>query len=122
MYIFGLPHDTAHALLNIAGAAIKSGRTFDAELAYDDFLEGYDCVLKHADARWHDAFVRYGIWFYKRHDFPLMQLFWPDREGVLPWKSSASDWQRANQPLLNESGIDDARRQTLLDSMDMSTD
>ena len=36
--------------------------------------------------------------------------------------SAASDWQRANQPLLNESSIDDARVRTVSESMDMATD
>ncbi len=120
LIIFGLPADTAHVLLNIAGEAIKAGRSFHADTPYDDFLEGYDCVLKDASPRWHTAFVGYAIWFHQRPDFPLMQLFWPDRDGILPWQTNASDWQRANQPLLHEDSVEAARVGPLLASMGLA--
>ena len=44
--LFGLPLDTAHVLLNTAGAAIRAGKVFQPDVPYDDFVQGYDCVLK----------------------------------------------------------------------------
>lgn len=44
-----------------------------------------------------------GIWFHRRADFPMSQLFWPDRHGAMPWEARASDWQRDQQPLLYEN-------------------
>jgi len=103
LVLFGLPHDTAHVLLNLAGHAVKAGRRFETDTPYGDFLEGYDCILRAADRGWYSAFVGYAGWFYQGESFPLLQLFWPDRDGVMPWEPRATAWQRANQPLLYKS-------------------
>jgi hypothetical protein len=115
--LFGLPLDTAHVLLNTAGAAIRAGKGFQPDVPYDDFLQGYDCVLKATHAQWHKAFVGFAIWFYRPTDFPVLQLFWPDRDRVMPWEPAASPWQRAHQPLLFESSVESARVGDLLDTL-----
>ena len=119
LILFGLPPDTAHALLNIAGRAVKAGKVFEPGVAYGDFTEGHEFVLKRTDPQWHQAIVGSAIWFYQRADFPLMQVFWPDREGAMPWEPEASDWHRANQPSLHEASVESARLGPLLDAMEI---
>jgi hypothetical protein len=100
---FGLPLDTGHAVLNIAGQAAKTGRRFTTGTPYDDFLDGYPCELRTVDPVWYRWFVGYAMWFYGGEPFPLLQLFWPDRHGTFPWAAAPDHWLRSQQPLLYEA-------------------
>ncbi len=114
---FGLPLDTGHQLLNIGGDAIKTGRRFAAGTPYDDFLNGYLCEFRCVHPMWYRWFVGYAMWFYKRERFPIVQLFWPDRDGVFPWAAAPGAWIRGAQPLLYETEEVAAGTTALLASM-----
>jgi uncharacterized protein DUF4262 len=44
--------------------------------------------------------ICYALWFYEDDPFPLMQCFWPDKEGRFPWDDGCDDYVRNAQPLL----------------------
>jgi hypothetical protein len=116
--IFGLPPDTAHALLNIAGEAVKSGRAFETDVGYDDFIEGFDCIFRPVHGTWHKSFMGYACWFYRGAGFNAHQLFWPNRHGALPWQEGADGWLRSNQPRLSLADKEEAGVIALLASME----
>ncbi len=111
---FGLPLNTGHAVLNIAGRGAKAGSRFNCDAPYDDFLDGYDCMFRSVEAKWHRWFAGYAMWFYGGSDFPLLQLFWPDREHTFPWDPSAENWLQSSQPLLYETDATRAHAAALL--------
>src|SRR4051812_1379743 len=45
LIIFGLPLDIMHSVLNMAGNAIKGGRSFKAGIATDELIEDYACTF-----------------------------------------------------------------------------
>lgn len=114
---FGLSPKTGYGLLNIAAKAIAAGKVYQPDVAYDDFLEGYDCMFKPANPQWHHPFVGYATWFYERADIPVLQLFWPNANDVMPWEPEASRRDRADQPLLFEQSSRRARLGALLRAM-----
>mgnify|MGYP000288625117 CR=1 FL=1 len=116
--VFGLPLDTAHVLLNTAGAAIQAGREFAADVRYDDFHDGYECAFQPVRSKWHEPFLGYACWFYGEQGFRALQLSWPDRDGALPWDTPADSQLRASQPLLFESEEGAAGVLELLASME----
>ena len=118
LVIFGLPLGTGHAVLNIAGEAITRGVSFEADRAYGEFLEGFVCILRPVDKGWFRPFLGYAMWFYRGAGFDAMQVFWPGRDGAMPWSPTASDWQRANQPRLFESNEQDAGVTDLLKALE----
>lgn len=89
-------------------------------MPYGDLLEGHACTLRPVSPLWYGALVGRALWFYGGPRFPLLQLFWPDRQGVLPWEDGAADWLRAAQPLLYEDSASGARLEAVLASMDPS--
>ncbi|MEZ4266086.1 MAG: DUF4262 domain-containing protein [Myxococcota bacterium] len=118
--IFGLPLTIAHVLLNIGGEAVKAGRSFHTDVPYDDFLEGFSCVLRPVAVRWQQPFLGYARWFYRGAGFAALQVFWPDSHGVMPWGYTADDCIRSSQPLLYEPTVELARVARRLASMEGS--
>jgi hypothetical protein len=42
-------------------------------------------------------------WYYGHDQFPAVQLFWPGRNGKLPWEVAFDERYRAEQPDLSRS-------------------
>lgn len=100
LIVFGLASDTMHLMLNGAGEAVRTGRTYAAGQSYDDLLEGYDCTFRPVPQRHYHAFLGYARWYYHGDDFPALQLVWPDREHRYPWAAPVDAWIRDAQPVL----------------------
>lgn len=112
LLVFGLPAPTAQALLDRAVAKIAGGHVFRPALPAEGILDGYICSTQPVRRRWYRAFVGYALWFHQGDRFGLLQLFWPDAEGVFPWDAASS-----SQPLLYEPTPSAARVQEQLASM-----
>jgi len=116
--VFGVPHEVAHDLLNLAGEAIASGRAYEVGPVYLDFLEDYGCVFRDVRAAWFGPFLGLAVWFYRGLDFPVRQLFWPSRDHAYPWDAHASDSLKATQPLLYEADPAAANAEALLATLE----
>ncbi|MEV5078760.1 DUF4262 domain-containing protein [Streptomyces sp. NPDC056159] len=72
----------------------------EAEMAADSDGAVVD-LDKARSARTESAdFFGAGIDYYQAPPLPVMQLFWPDKEGRFPWDGQAEEYCRASQPLL----------------------
>jgi hypothetical protein len=76
--ISGLPNDVALAILNNIGSDVAKGISREAEVLYDDILEGYPCVFKPVPTRVYEAYFGRALVFYEGADFPVLQCLWPD--------------------------------------------
>jgi hypothetical protein len=99
LIIFGLPLDVMHAVLNLAGNAIKAGRRYEPGSETDELLEGYPCRFVPFPRNAHEDFLGHARRFYEGADFSTMQCVWPDREGRYPWDSGVSAEFKELQPL-----------------------
>lgn len=100
LIIFGVPSESAHAILNIAVSAAQAGKALDFNKPTEDLLEGYPCVFVEVSRSQYREHFGYAIWYYEGEDFPAQQIVWPSRNGLFPWHSEASESFRARQPVL----------------------
>jgi hypothetical protein len=98
--VFGLPARTGMNIVNVVGDLLREGGRLEEGQRRDDVLNGYDVVVRMVQPHWYQRFFGAGIDFYQRPPMPMMQVFWPDREGRLPWEPGADDWCRESQPQL----------------------
>ena len=104
LIIVGLPLESAHAIINDVGEAIRGGRVFHAgDVADDEFLEGYAVTFRDVPTRQYEFYLGWANWFYRGDDFPCLQLIYPDRERRWPWAEGVASGFREWQPVLAEA-------------------
>jgi len=98
--IFGMELELLHRLLNHVGALVRTGRRFDDVERPAGVLEKHPPAFRPVLARWHGAFVGNAAWFYRERPFRVLQCFWPDAAGHLPWDANFDPAWAGRQPLL----------------------
>jgi hypothetical protein len=98
--MFGLRHETMHAIINMIGERVKAGARFAPGQVSDELLNGYDVVFRPVDPRWHEEFFGQAIDFYAEAGFTALQCVWPDRAGLFPWQPGFDSRLVERQPLL----------------------
>ena len=83
------------------GQEVKAGRRYGPGQGYADILQDpYKCVFREVNRCYYRDYVGYALWFYEDDPFPLMQCFWPDKDGRYPCDDGSNDYIRSAQPLL----------------------
>jgi len=98
--IFGLELDNMQKIVNTIGSAIKGGARFESGNEYQDILARCGCQFRTVDASRYKDYLGWAIWFYNGEQFPVLQCFWPDRQGHYPWAPACSPGVASLQPLL----------------------
>jgi Domain of unknown function (DUF4262) len=98
--IFGLDLDNMHRIINNIGDAVKSGMSFRPGSEYQEIFARCGCRFQPVNTGFYRNYFGWGIWFYESDPFPVLQCFWPDREGKYPWDSGCVPEVVAAQPLL----------------------
>ena len=100
----GLPRDTAHETINLLFAMCRNGLTLeDGQIIDGLFGNGFAVVSRIVDESWliQSQFAS-ALWFHRTQmDQPLqnvVQLIWPDAEGLFPWDDDCAEWVRNDQP------------------------
>ncbi|MGL4462213.1 MAG: DUF4262 domain-containing protein [Planctomycetia bacterium] len=101
LIVVGLPWETSYALVNNAGAMIKTGARFDAGGTNGDLLDGFTTAFIEIARRHYQDYLGSAEWYYGGAEFPAVQIVWPDRRGFFPWDAEASPEFRRRQPLLD---------------------
>ena len=96
----GMDLDLLHALINQVGEQVKRGRRFDDAAQPEGVLEHHPPAFRPVLAKWHGAFVGNAAWFYRGRPFRVLQCFWPDAQGHLPWEQDFDAAWLGRQPLL----------------------
>lgn len=65
-------------ILNEIGQGVSKGLKREAEVLYDDVLEGYSCVFKPVSSKKYEAYFGRALVFYGQPTFPMLQCVWPD--------------------------------------------
>jgi hypothetical protein len=113
--IFGLRDSTMVQLINRVAEDMKDGARYTDGLRDDGLIQGYECRFKAVDPVWYVKTVGLGLWFYGEKEFPLLQLYWPDRNGHFPWDKRCEASVRALQPRLHLSDPEEAGAAWLID-------
>ena len=65
-------------------------------------LEKHPPLFRTVLPRWYGPFVGNAGWYYREREFRVLQCFWPDVDGILPWESGFDGAWVGKQPLLFE--------------------
>ncbi|HJW93505.1 MAG TPA: DUF4262 domain-containing protein [Thermoanaerobaculia bacterium] len=104
--VFGLRPATMEQLIENTVQRMREGIVYADSLEDDELLQGYTCVFKTVREIWYDVTVKHARWFYGGANFPLLQLYWPDRNGKFPWDPKCQPEVRALQPRLHVADIE----------------
>jgi hypothetical protein len=102
---FGLPADTAHALINDLFGMCQDGLKLDDGVRVDNLVANYPIIARTVDESWIiQSYFASALWYHRTQmdaSFEqALQMVWPDAESVFPWQPGCADWVRADQPAL----------------------
>jgi len=98
--IFGLDSETRTQVINNVGLAIQNGKTFGIAEQYGDIFERSLCTFRKVHESQYAEYLGWALWFYEGCEFPVLQFFWPDKNGRYPWNEDCNSAVRQEQPLL----------------------
>jgi hypothetical protein len=105
LLVFGSEPRQLGALVNALGERVRSGRRFAAGEAAKGILAGLPLAFRAVAKRWIPVFLGNAAWHYRRDDFAVLQGFWPDRAGRLPWEPGCAAEVAAEQPQLEHAEL-----------------
>ena len=100
LIVVGLKQDLGHWLVNEYNRRVRAGENFAPGVLYPGFLEDFDVQFAPVAREHRQGYMRSATWLHGGPDFEAFQLIWPSTDGVWPWDPDATEWFRANQPLL----------------------
>ncbi len=99
--IFGLDSAIMHDIINNAGEQIQNGVRYRAGGVTGELLEGYNCAFRQVNPLQYRETCSWAVWFYGNSEFPVLQLFWPDKGNKFPWDEGFTGSPRNFQPDLS---------------------
>ena len=102
--IYGLHRETSTDILNHVASLMKEGASFrNGDLSLD-VLDGFECKFKNVHKTHYPEHVGWATWLNDYStDFEVLQLIWPNKEGLYPDSKDASDSFKQAQPILTEA-------------------
>ena len=101
--VFGLAVENMHRLINEIGQRMRGGAKYSAETQVSGLLhDGFICAFKKVDPLHYRTTCNWSLWFYGGSRFPVLQLFWPDKQNLLPWNPGFDEQLRRLQPDLSQ--------------------
>ena len=101
LIVAGLKRDLAHYIVNEYNRRVRAGNRFSPGDRADGFIEGFQVEFRPVDKSHYRDYFGWAFWLYKGDTFEVLQLVWPTTSGIWPWDSSASDWYKYVQPVLD---------------------
>src|SRR5947199_6255865 len=91
--LLGLPFQSCMDVVSVIGTQVKAGVSYEAGGQHADILQDpYECVFREVDPSHYRDHVGYALWFYDGDPFPLLQCFWPDKQGYYPWNDGCNEY------------------------------
>lgn len=102
--VFGESHDLRQSMINAIGERVKAGEKFEAGASYADIVGNYYVQFRPVHSSHYWDWVNFACWFYDDDPstFPLLECFYPDMSGKLPWEPGCERWAIDQQPLLDK--------------------
>ena len=98
--MFGLDVRVMHRALNVLGRAAANGIALEDGQEHAEVLEQRQVLLRGVDQRWYCTFFGLAIGFYRQPPLPVLQVCWPDGNGVFHWEDESGHQHRQSQPQL----------------------
>lgn len=100
--IFGLDSAIMHEVINCTGDLVRKGARYGDGDVTGELLEGYNCAFRQVNPLQYRETCNWAVWFYGDSEFPVLQLFWPDKRGRFPWDEEFTESLRDLQPDLSK--------------------
>ena len=92
IFIFGLPIDMAHFILNDLGMQIKKkGVKYELEQNYNEVIVNYPVQFKQINSVNYDLYLGIAVRYYGDSDFLAHQMFWTDINSKFPWENGSQN-------------------------------
>jgi len=103
--ITGLPHKTAHSIINAVVERLQSVGPFVPNVRTGQVLEAHDIVMRQVSPELYPPYLGYAMWFYRdiSSEFPALQVVWPDKGGRFPWEPGFDPSLLSSQFMLDVS-------------------
>ena len=75
-------------------------RRLDLSTTTDTLLPSIACHFTQVADRHYPDYVGFARWYYRRRQFPLYQIVWPNNDGHYPWSFCATKAFKEWQPVL----------------------
>lgn len=89
--------------VNAVVQKIAAGEKLEAGKATAGAFGKFDAGVRKVLPKWYRSFLGTALGYYDSAEFPVLQLFWPDREGHYPWQSGFDESIFSFQPALFQS-------------------
>ena len=100
--LFGLPAEESHEILMKCRDLCKGGEMLRPLHAYEGVLRApYRVAIREVDYDHYETYLGDAIWFYDGEAFPVIQAFWPDKSGKMPWDAGCDPKVASVQPRLD---------------------
>ncbi len=91
--------------LNAVAKRVAAGEVFAEGKAYEGLFGKFSGSLRPVRRSRYVEFLGIAPAFYGSYDFPVLQLFWSDEQGLFPWQGGFEPGWFGAQPLLGESNL-----------------
>ena len=98
LIVIGRSRATSHAMLKTFADDIELN--CEPDLSDMNLLIGMKCHYIEVNPRYYSDYVGFALWYYRKRHFPLLQIVWPDNDGMYPWDANLPSTFREWQPLL----------------------
>ncbi len=89
--IFGLPAESAHAILSAIAHEIKQGESMPLHTPVGNILGGdFKVIFKPFDPGAHGDYLNVAVGSYKTSEFRTQLMLWPDKNGQFPTEAGYS--------------------------------
>ncbi|MEY4674506.1 MAG: hypothetical protein RL148_2290 [Planctomycetota bacterium] len=99
LVVFGLDAEQSLALFDAVMEELDAGRKFEPGREYQGIVQRYPVAVREV-APANRAVFEAAVAFHGNATFPMLQVFWPDKQGRFPWDPGVHDAVRADQPSL----------------------
>jgi hypothetical protein len=97
LLVIGRSRATAHTMLKSIADDLELNHPPKLSDPDGHLLLGLKCHLVRVHPRYYSDYVGFARWFYRKRNFPLYQIIWPNNDGIYPWDKTASkafkEWQ-----------------------------
>lgn len=102
--VFDFPPQLAHDVFGQMMRELRSGRELPTGEPLPGILAGEDVYLVQVKPAAAAEYLLSSCWFYRRTQFPTVQLVWSDKQGRFPWQDGFDEALASRQPDLSEAG------------------
>jgi Domain of unknown function (DUF4262) len=102
--MFGMKSEIAHDVFWDLFRDAQAGRSLKHGVQMDHVFANIPADAFPVAKRFYREYLGWNRWLYAGNEFPCLQIVWPDRDGVFPWRQGFDSTFANDQPDLSEDG------------------